>query len=261
MKRNFFIVLFITAILFFVQSCSDGLFCENGDGPIVEKELSLPSIDGIDLAGSFDVVLVQGNEQRITAIGHQNIIDELRTSVKDGIWKIDLKNGCFNNFSLRIEITLPEISKLGLSGSGNLVTSGFDNVENLVVILDGSGNLSSNGQFRVSDLAKIESDGSGKIDLAIVSNQLEVKLNGSGDVKLAGLTNNAVIRLNGSQNLKAFNLPIESCNIRSNGSGDAKIQVTSALDAYIGGSGNIRYRGYPDIQYQIDGSGDLINDN
>ena len=262
MKRRTILtsVLFVFSALIF-HSCTDDIFCEDGEGPIVEKEVPLEMFDGIDLASSFDAKIIQGDEQRVIAIGHENIIYDLNLDVRDGVWEADLEGGCHTNFSLRLEIILPSVQKIKTSGSGDLTISGFDNLQNLKVVSDGSGDIESTGTISVDNLTRIKSDGSGDIELSLITKDLEVEMDGSGDVWLAGQADDAFIEIDGSGDLHAFPMSMVTCEIVSDGSGSAGVFVEEFLDVFIGGSGNVYYRGYPEIHSRIGGSGNLINDN
>lgn len=262
MKRRTILtsVLFVFSALIF-HSCTDDIFCEDGEGPIVEKEVPVEMFNGIDLASSFDAKIIQGDEQRVIAIGNENIIYDLNLDVREGVWQADLEGGCHTNFSLRLEITLPSIQKIKTSGSGDVTIAGFDNLQNLRVVSDGSGDIQSTGTIEVNNLTRIKSDGSGDIELEIITKDLDLEMDGSGDVWLAGQADDAFIELDGSGDLHAFSMMLFTCEIISDGSGSAGVYVDDFLEVFIGGSGNVYYRGDPEINSRIDGLGNLINDN
>ncbi|NJL77046.1 MAG: hypothetical protein HC892_20560 [Saprospiraceae bacterium] len=62
-----------------------------GEGAVVAKQLSLPTIKGLALSINATVHLKQGNQQRIEIKAQQNIIDNIKKEVKDDIWNISYK--------------------------------------------------------------------------------------------------------------------------------------------------------------------------
>lgn len=68
----------------------------SGEGPIVEKELTLDKFTGFDLAVSGNVFIQHGNSQKVRVEGQQNVIDNLKTEVRDGVWHIRFKQNMRN---------------------------------------------------------------------------------------------------------------------------------------------------------------------
>ena len=81
-----------------------------------------------------------------------------------------------------------------------------------------------------------------------------IKLSGPGQGKL--YLNNT-----GTGSINAFNLEVDTCYINLTGTGSCKVTVNELLDAVITGTGNVYYRGYPDIITHITGLGRLISSN
>lgn len=217
--------------------------CVHGEGPVVSKEIDLAAFNSIDLKGSLNVIVKQGTEQKVVAIGQENIISYLSTSVKAGNWDIMLENGCYNDYELTIEITTNSIEELGTSGTGNVQLDGnFVEIENISFFNNGSGQVYSN-------------------DSIFVSNFLFVNITSNGSISLKGLCENQNIGLSGSGNYYSYELFSENCIVSVPGSGYCKVNVGNNLDVFIGGSGNVYYLGNPDITSTVTGSGEIINEN
>jgi len=90
------------------------------------------------------------------------------------------------------------------------------------------------------------------------ANEMSLFLNGSGDVFCDGSATNLEIEQNGSGDANLSRLKVANCRISKSGSGDASVNVSGELDIYSRGSGDLIYRGGPDIT-NIDskGSGDV----
>lgn len=55
-----------------------------GNGNIVTVERSVGEYDVVAVAGWFDVELVDGKEGKLTLKGEENLLDYIKTGVKDG---------------------------------------------------------------------------------------------------------------------------------------------------------------------------------
>ena len=238
--HRFINLLALTGLL--TISCNKDT-CIHGDGPIVAKEVDIELFSALDLNGSLNIVLIQGNEQKVIAKGQENIISYLSTEVDEGNWTIKMQQGCYNDYELTLEITTPSLEEFGTSGTGNIqLTNNFEGIENINVFNSGSGQIFGN-------------------DSLYISNLLFVTISGSGGISLNGICENQNISVSGSGSYNSYGLASTNCVISLPGSGDCYVNVNSSLDVFISGSGNVYYTGDPDITSTITGSGQLINEN
>ena len=244
-----------------LSSCEKEIFGIRGTGPIVTEELFLDDFSGIELEGSFDVIIEYGTEQMVTVEGHQNVIDRLQTRVSDGVWKIKLRPAQYYNVDMTVIITSPYIDKISLTGSGNIETTGFEDIQDLEVLLMGSGRIWSRDPFKVSGKSLVIITGSGDIDLLLETNRLSSEILGSGNIYLSGTTNDMSLEIQGSGHYEAYAMISENCKVSILSSGNAYVHANQTLDATITGSGNIFYKGSPNVDVSILGSGNIKNSN
>ncbi len=224
----------ITAVQFTgAQNWGNGI---KGQGPKVTKNLNIDAFDGIALSISADVYLRQGSPQSVKIEAQQNIIDNLETAVKEGTWKIGFDKNVRGHDGVKIWITVDDLRKIGVSGSGNVTGEGkFTNLGDLTLWVTGSGDI------------MLESS----------SKAMDVSISGSGDVKLKGTTGACDMKITGSGNISAFDLEATSCSVKITGSGDSSVNVREQLDVAIVGSGDVYYKGRPSVRSKITGSGDV----
>ena len=212
----------------------------SGEGPLVTKILSLDKLDGVSLGISGDVFLTQGNTQSIKVEGQENIIGNLKTSVKSGVWHIGFEENVKKHKPLKVYITIPQLTVASVSGSGNMETTGkFKGLQDLKVAVSGSGDLNLN----------------------IDARNIRGKVSGSGDIALSGNSNELDLSVSGSGSVDAFPLQSLSCDISISGSGTCKVSVKDDLKASVSGSGEVYYKGNPNVRSRISGSGDVVSRN
>lgn len=232
--------LVLFALVLTLSSCGERIICKRASGAAVTETFELSPIDGIDLSVAADVNLTYGETQSVTVTAQQEVLDELARDVKGTTWHIHFDN-CINNYrNLTIDITLPELKKIDISGSGDIYTTNtFVEQGNLDLRISGSGNL----------------------DLAFEGGAVDSKISGSGDVKLEGSASSISQRVSGSGTLQAFDMPCETADMTISGSGSAELTVSENLDVKISGSGDVYYKGQPTLNVDVSGSGDIINAN
>ncbi|MEN0047428.1 MAG: head GIN domain-containing protein [Bacteroidota bacterium] len=235
---KFLMLAFLAAVAF--SSCELDELCEKGEGPTVSKELSLPPFHSLVLDMSAEVFLTQGEAQSITVEGQENIIDKLELDVRNETWAIDLDQNCtYNNNGLKIFITLPEIRRLEVDGSGDILGENTFTGEKIDLLIDGSGDM----------------------DLALEVKELSARIEGSGDFELEGLTDIARYYVRGSGDINAFDLETLDADVEIRGSGSVEVTAIDFLKIDIDGSGDVFYKGNPELDIRVDGSGDVKDAN
>lgn len=237
-----FTVLLFSIIMY--SSCSTDDDCITGQGAITTETIELSSFSGVISSGSDTVIISQAATQEVTVTGHPNIINRLKRSVGNGIWKAELEDGCYKNSDLTINIKVPNMNYIKLAGSGSAMINDFINQQDLKIIIEGSGSVELN-----------ENQGTHNLDITI---------EGSGNV--TGLGNfedleNLDIGIFGSGYFDGFQIETNACKIFTEGSGYCNVYVQDFLDVTIEGSTEINYKGNPAITSDIEGSGTINNAN
>lgn len=213
-----------------------------GNGKMTTVTRTTDSYDAIGCAGFMDFVLVQGTEGKIKIEGEENLLEYIVTEVKNEklIVKVKKKINLRSTKNKTIKITIPfeDISKVSLSGSGDVWNEDVIQGNNLAVALSGSGD----------------------IVLDIKTNTVKGAIAGSGDIKLKGSTNDLVAKISGSGDFHGFDLQANNTEVAIAGSGDAKVVSNQNLKARVSGSGDIRYRGNPKTDTKVAGSGTIKTD-
>lgn len=203
------------------------------------RTIELDDFTNIQLTSSFHVNLKQGNQQKVTAEGSKETLDLLNTKVKNGTWSIYAKNkngswrNGYSNETITINITIPTLTGISLTGSGKIKSSHF-NVEELKISVTGSGKLTM----------EVEAKGA-----------LMVSVSGSGKIKLNGSAQSIQAKVTGSGDIVAEEVSVITADAQITGSGDIYVHASESLNAYVTGSGDIHYKGEPNVNSKTTGSG------
>ncbi len=247
-------ILLIGAISF--TSCDDN-DCVEGMGSTVTVDLDLPEVHSVIANGAFNITFEQAPEQRIQAVGQQNIIDDLSLDVSGGVWDMELDENCYRNFELTIRIFVPDVNSIEINGSNDVVINSFDSLDALVIESSGSGVIFQSGTLNIEGMFRVLSSGSANVTANFNAGQTEVEITGSGDIKFDGTTDSFNIDIDGSGNINAFGLQTSACDIDIRGAGNVNVNVSDTLNVKISGSGSVCYRGDPEVDSEITGSGDV----
>jgi hypothetical protein len=151
-----------------------------GSGVPVSQVRDVASFTSVELAGSNNVVVRVGEEQSVVVKADDNLVDRVTTEVAAGTLVVDNTPGSFSTKSpMSVEVTVPTLSALTLTGSGNIVVDGIE-AERFVVDLPGSGTLTGNGSA-----TRLEATvgGSGVAQFTrLVATDVQAAVSGSGSI-------------------------------------------------------------------------------
>lgn len=227
----------------------------SGEGEMIRKKLDVRDFESVDLQGSMDIVLTQGDNFLVEAEGQENIIDLLNTAVDGNTWKVKLTKNVRNYKGLTVYITMPSLKNLHVSGSGNVSTTNtFEGLDAVGLAVSGSGNIQMNLE---AESMETRVSGSGNLQLELKTKSLEARVSGSGNIKLKGQADTFDASIMGSGDINAASLNTRSAGISIAGSGNCSVDVSESLKVKIAGSGDVYYTGEPQVEQKVSGSGDI----
>jgi hypothetical protein len=208
-----------------------------GSGSTTTESRNVSSFTGVQAEGSTDVEIVKGTQQKVEVSGYKNLVDIYEAYVQNGTLVLKFRNDFsnFRNNNVRVRIEIPQLSSVGLNGSGNVSVQNFTN-NNLTSTVNGSGNLAF---------------------FNLTGTNLSSTVNGSGDVASANCTfDQLYTRVSGSGKIRAAQILSKNADASVSGSGTIELTAAQKLKARISGSGEIRYHGNPaSTDIEISGSG------
>ena len=134
----------------------------------------------VELAGSNNVVIRVGEKQSIVVRADENLLDRVTTEVHSGKLVIANTPGSLTTKSpMSVEVNVPTLTALTLTGSGNIVVNGIES-DSLKVTLPGSGALTASGTATRLDVTV---SGSGTVQFTrLVANDVRAVVSGSGSI-------------------------------------------------------------------------------
>ncbi len=206
-----------------------------GNGNLTTDTRSTSDYDGVSVVGPMDVFLVSGTEGSIIIEAESNFMEYIEVENDGDMLIIKVKKGYNLSSKKPIKVTVPfkSISKVKLTGSGDVVSKDRIIADSFEAVLTGSGDVT----------------------LDIDSNDAEIKLTGSGDIVLSGSADTLELKLNGSGDIEAGGLNSQNAEAYISGSGDIELNVSGSLKARLNGSGDINYSGSPSVDKKVSGSG------
>ncbi len=223
--KTFYKSICIISISIFVitaQGCKTG--CIQGSGKEATDKRTVAEFTKLDIAGSFNVTLVQDSSNSVTINADDNVIGIIKTDMSGDKLKISTDNKSICS-SKEITITIGVRNLKAISASGAV-------------------QITSNGRLNLGDL-DLNLSGATKINLDIAASNVETNGSGVSDVTLKGQASSHTIEMSGSGNVHAFDFVVGNYSIESSGQSDCEINVLGELSIHSSGASDIKYKGNP----------------
>lgn len=204
------------------------------------EERRVPGFDRVQWQLVGELRIEQGAQERLLIEAEPAVLAHIVTEVQQRMLSIRFAPGRVETkLPIRVQLVVAELKVLALNGAGD-VAIGPLRCNELRVLQAGSSEL------------RLE-----RLDAAL----LDLDLRGSGNVRIdAGAVATQRVALRGSGDYAAPHLQSRNAEVAIDGSGDALLAVSERLDARIRGSGDIRYRGRPQVRQQVSGAGEVVAD-
>ncbi|MBL1214977.1 MAG: hypothetical protein HND52_16570 [Ignavibacteriae bacterium] len=229
MKRNILTAtLFLFAALLFI-SCDtvDNNETIQGTGNLVTLDQNFSDFTNIQTGFAFESTIRRDTVYKVTVTLDDNIVDHLKISKESSTLKILMdENLDYHDVTLKVDITLPDVQNINLSGASASVISGFSFTHDLKIILSGASAVSG----------------------TINTGNLTLELSGASNVSFTGNGTNLFVDGSGASvlSLGNFNLSGDATLVLS-GASVSTIRVNGTLNATLSGASVLRYYGDPQI--------------
>ena len=151
-----------------------------GSGVPATQSRAVAAFNSVELAGSNNVVIRVSERKSVVVKADDNLLNRVTTKVQSGKLVVANTPGSFTTKSpMSVEVNVPTLNALTLTGSGNIVVSGIE-AESLKVTLPGSGTLTGSGTATRLDVTV---SGSGTVQFTrLVANDAQAVVSGSGTI-------------------------------------------------------------------------------
>jgi hypothetical protein len=195
---------------------------------------------GIECVDAFNINIHKGKVYEAKVYGSMEDVQKVLMRVEDGQLMIKFIRTPFIGLQftniLRVEVTLPELES---------------------VVMSGSGTISVKDKFECAKLS-VSLAGSGLISIPTINcNNADIEIGGSGTIRVGGYCSKMDLTIAGSGNFSGEKFNVDSADVTIAGSGEVVTFVSRTLDATVSGSGSIYYLGKPTVNRVITGSGDI----
>ena len=216
----------------------NGLACTSCPATAVESisgtndEFGLRDFNSIDLKGIFDVRIQRGDNFAVEIKGPENerkrydvyVNGETLVIDFDDTRKLFWKRNFLHNEEIKINITMPHLRELNVTGAGKLKFRGFDEQTVDVKLM---GAISADGE--------------------VDADNLNIDLTGASFLDLTGHGKFMEADILGASGLRAYGYEVSHCVVGAHGASMARVNVTETLEIDKGVASSVSHKGNPEV--------------
>lgn len=197
-----------------------------GSGNLVTVEQNFSNFNQIKTGFAFESIITRDSEFSVFVTIDDNLEKYLNVYQLNNILYIQMEDNDYQDAELRVEITMPDIEKLDLSGASASQINGFNLDHDLEIILSGASTLS--GNFHLVDLT--------------------LRLSGASNVQVQGTGTNLIANASGASVIDLGGFPFaEDADITLSGASVSTLRLLGTLDADLSGASVLNYHGEPTL--------------
>jgi hypothetical protein len=242
MKKIVFELAFLLMCLPFVLTA-----CSNG--PSQTKEYDFSNFTGVQVGGPFDVSITPSNSYSISITAPQDRFNNVKVEQSGSTLEVGMSFSFWSfwrNFGSKskLEISMPELDNLNLSGATSGTVAGFTSNSNFQLELFGASNAEINiGAYDTSaDLT-----GASHVSGVFNVHDLTLSVSGASNAELSGTGNNLNLQAAGASGADLGNLQVVDANVQLSGASHVTVDAASKLNITASGASNLSYVGNPSI--------------
>jgi len=206
----------------------------------ISENRDVSGFDKVEFNTFGKMNIMQGDVESLNISGPDNIVPEMRTTVRNGTLVIDTRESLsirslsYEN-SLIFTLVVKDLTSLDISGLGDVQIEALS-TPSMSYNLSGAGAVVQN---------------------QITADTIDIELSGLGDVEISGQANSATIDISGAGSIDASELQLQTADIQISGLGNATLWVTEQLSGEISAAGSVSYYGNPQTSTSSSGLGDF----
>jgi len=188
---------------------------------------NVKGFNAIKVSTGIDLYLTMGNEESVKIVADDDIIDNIKTEVKDGTLHIYMKQNNWFNWS------------------GNSSRKAYVTVKELVALDASSGSDVETENTLEGDELKVKASSGSDVKLSLHVKTFSIVTSSGSDAKLSGKVKYLTAEASSGSDINASDLESAFCQARASSGSDISLTVTEEIKAKASSGGDIVYHGNP----------------
>jgi hypothetical protein len=226
MKKLIYILCAIVLLACDSESASD---CFQTSGPIIQKEIAVPSFEKILVNRDIELIIKEGSEYELIMETGENLINDIEALVSSNELILTDTNSCnyVRDYGItKIYVTAPNVTTIRSSTQYDISSDGILNFPNITLVCE---DFNAPGSFTVGDF-RIQANSA---SLSVVSNNIS-------SFYISGQVVDLFIGFySGAGRFEGENLEAQNIDVYHRGSNDMVVNPQQSLTGELRGTGDL----------------------
>jgi hypothetical protein len=234
MKRILFLLSLIVPTLLSCQLRADNwLKSVSGNGNVTKETRKVETFDGIKASAGINVFLFQGNEEKVVVEADENLHDCIKTEVKGSTLHCYIDCNVHFSKEMKVYVNYKMLNKINAS----------------------SGSDVSGETLLKTELLDINVSSAADVKIEVDAQKVYCDVSSGADALIKGKAQYFQGEASSGADIKASDLVVEECDVKTSSGADIHITVTKKIDASASSGGDISYYGNPEQEQINESSG------
>lgn len=227
--KNLILITLLAVVCASTSFAADSDKTENRD---------VKSFKAIKVSTGIDLYITMAETQEVKVVADEDIIDKLRTEVKDGTLNIYLKQNDLFNWN-----------------SGMKTRKVYVKVNELVQLRASSGSDVYCENTLKGDALEVSASSGSDVNLNVFYKNLSIDTSSGSDAKAKGKVKFLEVEASSGSDIKAQDLESKICKARASSGSDITVSVSDEIYAKASSGADIKYYGKPQVRDTDESSG------
>ncbi len=249
----FIVTLLVTASLLTVfTGCRGVTQAIIGSGNLMTQEMDFIDFTKLEISHVFQAKVTRSDSFSITITADDNLLEYVVVRKSGNTLHIYLKAGyAYIGTTKIVEITMPKIDKLSLSGASQGEVSGFRSSDRLESEASGASSLNID-DMKAGDTS-FEISGGSHVSGGIEITNGRFNISGASSIDLEGYAADISIEVSGASHANLANFPVSNATVRISGASVVTVNASDTIDGNISDASRLTYLGDPALTIEMSG--------
>ncbi len=249
----FIVTLLVTASLLTVfTGCRGVTQTIVGSGNQITQEMDATDFTKVEISHVFQAKVTRSDSFSVAITVDDNLLEYIVVRKSGNTLRIYLKAGyAYISTTKMVEITMPKLDKLSLSGASQSEVSGFRSSDDLEFEASGASSLNID-DLKAGDTG-FEISGASDVSGGIEISEGSFNVSGASSIDLEGFASDISIEVSGASRANLANFSVSNATVRISGASVVTVNASSTINGNVSGASRLIYLGDPALTIEMSG--------
>ncbi len=223
-----------------------------GSGNLITQEMDFTDFTKLEISHVFQAKVTRADFFFISITVDDNLLEYVTIRKSGNTLRIYLKGGyTYIGTTKIVEITMPKIDKLSLSGASRGEISGFRSSDRLEFEASGASSLNID-DLKAGDTG-FEISGGSRVSGGIEISKGSFTISGASSIDLEGYAGDISVEASGASHANLANFPVSNATVSISGASVVTVNASGTIDGNVSGASRLTYLGDPALTIEMSG--------